>query len=330
MLYQTDKVSIIVLSREHGEGLRHTLDSIIQQSYRNIEIFLVVERIEDEVYRQLARAYQGKLRFVVQQKGWPRGRVLNNTLKMAVGRYFAIVASGDVWQRKVLEQKVDFLEKNQPAFAVCSDFDVFDQTGIVQESFFNQKNLFPEIENGNTFMIDECCRYLIQSRFRPLSTALIRNESLVMDNPFEEYSYGYDDFNLFLKMGKVSHLGCIKRTLVSKYFDAYKVTYYISENIKNRIAYFENLRGAKNDSFTKYEKDILRQIKNNYINWSDYLLKKKEKFEARAAVSECIHRYGLDPAMGLRLLRSFLVRPEARYDFFQNDRLKKDLLKLYF
>ena len=119
-MLQSSKVTFIIFSRDRGELLKSTLVSLLNQTYKNIEIFLIVNDLSNKLQGELG-IYKYKINFTFNQKNYSRARVLNESLKMATGSYFAVLAAGDVWQPGALAQKVDFLEKNKKAFAVCSD-----------------------------------------------------------------------------------------------------------------------------------------------------------------------------------------------------------------
>jgi len=331
-MYQTGKVSIIVLSRGSGDALLSTLDSIMHQTYRNTEIFLVVDDSDEKILQEI-RPYKNKIRFIVKQRGFSRGKILNDVLKLAKGKYFCILAAGDLWQTRSLDQKVNFLEKNNGAFAVCCDFEVFDKSGVVEDSFFKSKRLFSDEQEDNSFVINEPQKYILRSNLRLFSSVLVRNEAYLFYGPFEEKITGYSDFDLLLRISRKMNIGCINKILVSRFFDVNKVSYYLNDNQRIKIAYFEYLL----DSFYKDEKPYLKQVKKtlrrSYSRWTNCLIKSKEGGQAREIALEYLLKYNLSFSMLWAFLRSFAaltIKNSDRYDFFKTERMRKDLVKLHF
>ena len=333
MIYQTDKVTVIIFTRNGGQPLINTLNSIFLQTYKNIEVFLIVDAVTEKFLDGI-KIYKQLIRSILKQKTFSKGRVLNEALKVAKGRYFSILNAGDIWHRESLEQKVSFLEKNKNAFAVSCDFGIFDKKGMLNSSFFESRKVFSGVKYGKSFIVDEAQKFIVKVGLRLFSTTLIKNESYLFFGPFDESALGYPDSDLFFKIVKNSRLGCIKRALTSKYFDIYKVAYYINENMKNKITYLEYVLGSLSKEDRKYESDIKLLIEDNYVHWADYLLKKKEKLPTRRVALEGMAKHSVNPKLMWLLFRSFLPdgigRGKDQYDYFWTDKVKEDLIKLHF
>ncbi|MFH2138151.1 MAG: glycosyltransferase family A protein [Candidatus Omnitrophota bacterium] len=330
--YQVEKVSILIVSREDVLNLAQTFNSVLHQTYKNVEIFLIVNTITEEL-SQFIEAYRDRIKLVIQQKGVSKGKILNNTLKLTEGKYFSILAAGDIWHPGVLEEKVKFLERNMTAFGVCCDFDIVDKNGLVNSSFFQMNDFFRGGKNQEAFVIEQGQRYLIMSRFKLFSTMLIRNQSYSFYGPFPEQAHGYEDIELLFNMAKHAQVGCINRVLVSRFFDAYKVSYYISRSVENRIASFEHLLNSLEDNEKKNEDCLKGQIENSYLFWAKYLIKNKEKYKARKVALDYLNKYRVVPQLLMIALMSWVPvigNQDDKYDFFQMEKVKKDLLKLYY
>ncbi|MBI4845983.1 MAG: glycosyltransferase [Candidatus Omnitrophica bacterium] len=331
MLYQSDKISVILLSRGGGVPLINSLASIIVQSYRNLEIFLIIDQVDEEI-RQLLLYYRDKIKTIIGQKALSRPRVLNETLKLISGRYFTIITAGDVLEPRSLEQKADFLEKNKSSFAVCSDFNIVDKSGILKDSFFKMANLFNDKEAGNSFEIEKGPRELIQGNFRPFSNSLIRNESYMMHGPFNEDYYEYSDFDLFLKMARNYSLGCINKNLASRFFNVEKAAYYLNENMKVKIFYlFALLESLNHDG--RMRKVVKRQIDRNYFYWARYLIKDEKIGQAHEILKGYLNQHSVNPRLLFLFLKTIVFSmidfSSKKHDYFRIDKLKEDLLKLY-
>ncbi|MCP4650128.1 MAG: glycosyltransferase family 2 protein [PVC group bacterium] len=332
-LYQNQKVSIVIIARGEDEKFLCTLRSILFQIYKNTEIFLIIPNMTEK-WQKAITPYRNNLKLVIQQKGVSKGKVLNNTLKLAEGKYFSVLAAGDIWAPDALEAKVAFLEKNEDNFGVCCDFDIIDKNGIVNTSFFKMRRFFQKETPGSLFVIKDRMHYLIASSFKFFSTLLIRNKDFSFYGPFVENVPGFEFADLLFKMAKQSKLGCINKVLVSRFFDLYKVYYHLNQNMHDRIVSYEHLLASLDPKQKKYENDVRDQIQINYVFWAKYLLKNKEKFEARKRAMDCLNKYSVSPGllgvMMLSMVPGVGVSSGQRHDYFQVDRLRNDLLKLYY
>ncbi len=331
MSHQDSKVTFIIFSRNQVELLKSTLVSILNQTYKNIEVFLILNGSSNKLHEDLG-VYKYRINFTFNQDKHSKARILNECLKMSTGSYFAVLAAGDVWQPGALFQKLKFLEKNKNALAVCSDFDVFNEKGIIKDSFFQFKDYFEDKQTGESFFIDEARSYFINSCYKLFSMMLIRNEAYLFYGPFDDGMNGYADFDLLFKMLGNYKLGCIKKVLVGKFYDENKTSYYLNYNMKEKIVYLDYLLNDFAIGKKKYEKELKSQIKKNYFSWITYLIKNEEAVEARDAAVEYMQKYKVSPGvLGLFLKSLFSHQDEKierRYNYFKKDKLKEDLLKL--
>lgn len=327
------KVTIIILSRGEGAPLLNTLESIANQTYKDIEIYLIVND-KNEKLKRLVYPYRDLISFTLRQKDHSTPRLLNASLKLASGKYFAVIAAGDVWQTRALAQKVSFLENNKEAFAVCCDFDVFDKNRMLNDSIFRQKKVFQAQEQDSEFLMGEAQSYLINNCSKLFSTILMRKQAHSFYGPYNEKMDSFADFDLVLKILNKHKLGCINKVLVSKFFDAYKVAYYIGTSIKERISFFEYLLNYFARQNKKYERDIKNRIKNSYFYWADYLIKNNENVQAREAVFDYMSKYEASLNFFLLVLKSAVKGTFAgnrdKYDYFRMESLQDDLLRLNF
>lgn len=113
---QKPLVSIICLSMNHEAFVKQSFDSIVEQTYNNIEIIYVdnnssdtTYEIADTIFKKCGRSYLGFKRntnFNIAQN-------LNFLIKKAKGKYIAVQSGDDWWKLDNIEKKVQFYEKNQ-------------------------------------------------------------------------------------------------------------------------------------------------------------------------------------------------------------------------
>lgn len=121
-LKERDLVSVIIPVYNSKEYLGKCLNSILEQTYRNIEIILVDDGSTDESGK-LCDEYQRKDKrvSVFHQKNQGQGAARNYGLSKANGKYIAYVDSDDFLQINYIE-KLHFLLKQYNADIACCDF----------------------------------------------------------------------------------------------------------------------------------------------------------------------------------------------------------------
>lgn len=116
-------VSVIVPSYNHSAYIRECVESIIQQTYINIELIIIDDGSTDESERVIAElSDQCSDRFVRFESRHRSNRGLCATLNEAIewcrGKYCSIIASDDVMLPQKTAMQVEYLEQNPNCAAV--------------------------------------------------------------------------------------------------------------------------------------------------------------------------------------------------------------------
>ena len=106
-------VSAIVLNYNHARFVIDCLDTVKAQDYPNLEIIVNDDASKDDSVA-LIEAWLAKTniphQFIKNKTNQGVCRSLNNTLKIARGKYVSGIAADDVWLPGKLRTKVEMLE----------------------------------------------------------------------------------------------------------------------------------------------------------------------------------------------------------------------------
>jgi len=109
MSYEYPKVSVVVPAYNVARTLRETLDSIIKQTFQNIEIVVVDDGSTDETLTILKSYRDSRLRIVRQvNRGLAGAR--NTGIHHSTGEFLAFCDSDDVWEPEKVELHVAHFE----------------------------------------------------------------------------------------------------------------------------------------------------------------------------------------------------------------------------
>jgi glycosyltransferase involved in cell wall biosynthesis len=142
-----DTVSIIVPVYNNLKTLRETLDSILQQDHRPIEIIIVDDQSTDGSYA-FAKAYsqqnpQPDIKFIVQQNNSNKGAGVtrNKALELSTGRYIAFLDADDLWKPEKLTRQINALKSS--GRQVCySAYEIFEEDPLKPIAIHH---VFPEL-----------------------------------------------------------------------------------------------------------------------------------------------------------------------------------------
>ena len=175
------KVSIIVPVYNGESTIKRCVDSIINQSFRSIEVLIIDDGSEDrtaQICGQI-KTTDDRIR-VFSQKNQGVSAARNLGIRQAMGQFLMFVDGDDEVKKDYVSAYVSEIEKNN------ADIVIGGITKVFEGSLTNNKVLIPQIEMGlcdsNRFWNSVCLNselygYLVNKIFR---TEIIRNHHLLL------------------------------------------------------------------------------------------------------------------------------------------------------
>lgn len=115
-----EKVSVIIPAYKAEKTIRNTIDSVIQQTYDNIEM-LIIENGPKESIEDIVKGYENsKLNikyFYCEKANVSNAR--NIGIRNSTGKYIAFIDSDDLFEKDFLTEMVAGLEKNCAQLISC-------------------------------------------------------------------------------------------------------------------------------------------------------------------------------------------------------------------
>lgn len=171
-------VSVIIPTYNRAASLGNAIESVINQTYPNIQIIVVDDGSTDET-TALIKRYEN-VEYILQAHGG-QGKARNNGLKHARGTYIASLDSDDMWHHSFIEKSIAKLELDQLDFVFSNwlqavddrqGFDFFLQTGILDQY------LASEADTWIDFKYEELRALYIDICPSPSSSFIIRRSSI--------------------------------------------------------------------------------------------------------------------------------------------------------
>ncbi len=132
-----EKVSIIVPIYNVEKYLKECLDSIINQTYKNIEILLINDGSPDNS-KKIMEYYKKKddriLCYYKENGGLSDAR--NFGLDKATGNYITFVDSDDYIDRNYIEKLYNQIKKDNSKISQCGFYDITDKGNILKSTFY--------------------------------------------------------------------------------------------------------------------------------------------------------------------------------------------------
>lgn len=328
--YNMTKVSVIVPVYNVEKYLSRCLDSIISQTYNNLEIICVNDGSTDSSLNILThyQKFDSRIKIIYKENGG-LSSARNAGVNASTGKYILFVDADDYISQIAVEKLYENAEKNN------SDVVIFDyisgELDLLSKKFMNQFHFLSEYKNksfnvstlgfnGYKFTSPTAWSKLYRSEF--IKGKISFCEGLI----YEDNSYWAE---VYLSAHRISYLpmalyyyvtnrpGCIMLSLGKDVFDIFKVQEYIEKSF------------SKHGLYDKYKDEIdLLKILNYLRNYFRIEPQLKEAFYKRILAENIQLNYdkylnGDYMDFEKRYVRCFKKMNELSYADFKNIRLEE-------
>ena len=128
------KISVIMSVFNGEKYLREAIDSVLRQSFRDLELIIINDASTDQTQEILESYPDPRIRVFTNIENTGPAGSLNKAISLSRGEYIAVLDADDVAMAKRLEESVFFLKKNEDVGLVGTSFCVIDGTGETLET----------------------------------------------------------------------------------------------------------------------------------------------------------------------------------------------------
>lgn len=120
-------VSVIIATYNRADLVVQAVESVLNQTYGNIELIVVDDGSTDHTHKALER-YQGKLTYIYQKRS-ERSKARNEGFRHSGGDYIAFLDSDDLWLPTKIEKQAQLLNEEPDVGLVYTDVQFVDSNG---------------------------------------------------------------------------------------------------------------------------------------------------------------------------------------------------------
>ncbi|KKF42410.1 hypothetical protein AF63_05100 [Streptococcus uberis Ab71] len=249
---QTELVSVILTTYKRPvKILKKAIDSVLNQSYTNIELIIVNDcpnYNENDLIEKLIRSYQEKKLIYIVNKG-PHGAnyARNLGVNESHGSFISFLDDDDYWDETRIEIFSNYFDNNTAL--IYSDMIMFNSSS----SKISKRTLPQE---------DKQLEILLYDNFLGgFSNVMINKKALLHSGGLNEQMKSYQDQELWLRilpLGKIIY--------VNKPLTYYRISdESISNNNLNKIQGLNSLLKINKEHYEKYSGSKIKKLKNEYI-----------------------------------------------------------------
>lgn len=233
-------VSVIAVCYNHSKFVKQTLDSIISQTHKNIQLIIIDDCSKDksvETINSWIATNNCNVEFINNHQNIGLCATLNKAISYVKAEYLQIIACDDILVTDKIEKQLSYLLNNQDISIVCSNFVTIDELGNEISVAHKTPNYIPE----NLFEKIITYEYIVHSPTVLIRTKVYDKVGLYPLDIIQE------DYYMWLKL--------------ANYF---KFGYIFDITVKYRV--LQNSLSRNPETIYKLREDALKVVKRLYEN----------------------------------------------------------------
>jgi glycosyltransferase involved in cell wall biosynthesis len=221
------KVSVVITTYNRGYIVGDAVESVLKQSYANLEILVVDDGSSDNTQEVVERFKSDKIRYIRHDRNRGCSAAYNTGISAATGNLIGILDSDDIWKPDYLEKLVDLLVRHPEVDLVFSDISIQDgptfipSTSALMKSFSRLLQTSPK---ASEYIFSSRQMYVCLLEEVPIkpSAVVVRRETFEKTGFFDEAPSSaaegtplvpFTDWELFLRFSHFARFGYIDSPL---------------------------------------------------------------------------------------------------------------------
>jgi glycosyltransferase involved in cell wall biosynthesis len=266
-------ISVIIPTFNRAGHLGNAIDSVLRQSYKDIEIIVVDDGSRDhtiEVVGRYINKYPGVFKYIYQNNAGPAA-ARNIGLDAASGRYVAFLDSDDEYLADKLCKQILFLEKSG-CDMVCSDMQETSNGEMTVRSYFRECC-------SHIFTVNDVYEKLLNYNFIFTPTVIIKKDILNKVGYFDRSLKIAEDYDLWLRVAEKYKIEIMPDVLVTRHKNTANISSDYALHLKSRILVLRRVFQAA--VLKRYKSVVARRLGEDYFSLAYYLFENKQYLESR-------------------------------------------------
>jgi len=252
LYYLNIKISVIIPTYNRGNLIRNSITSVLNQSYKNLEVIIVDDGSTDNTSSEINKIKDDRVRYIKLPENTGGSNARNIGIKNAVGKFISFQDSDDIFYPEKLEKQLKNIINKNSNLDFCKIRVNFNSSYYY---FIPNPNQEKSIIKGNMF--DEL---LSNGNFISTQSIIVRKK-FIEKYYFDSEMPRLQDYDLILRMIPKVKISYTKEALVDLNIQKDSI-----QKSKGKLKKAINLLLNKSFNFNSNQKKQL----SNYLN---YLLK---------------------------------------------------------
>lgn len=138
-------VSVIISTYNEEKYILESLESILSQSYTNLEIIIVDDASTDNTVNLIREKKSSKIQLYVNESNKKLAHNLNFAMGIAKGKYIARMDADDIAGQDRISEQVEYMEKHPDIDVLASFAKTFGDSSILKSAPCEHEDIFAEM-----------------------------------------------------------------------------------------------------------------------------------------------------------------------------------------
>jgi len=199
------KVSVIIPAYNRENYIARTIDSVLNQTYDNIELIVVNDGSTDRT-KEILKSYKNKIILLEHTNGVNKGQSasINLGLKECTGEYISILDSDDYWHMDKLQSQVEYIiNHHDDVGLVYSNGEAVDRN---EQYIYDIYGINHKEDNNPSNVLLDCYYYVP-------TNSLFKKALLKQTGYFDENLRSAQDHDMAIKLSECTNIAYLDKKL---------------------------------------------------------------------------------------------------------------------
>ena len=221
-------VSVIIPTRNRTDWLKESIQSVLDQSFRDFEIIVVDDCSTDDTRIVVEELQDGRIRYIRHDTKMGGAAARNTGIKASRAEYIAFLDDDDIWPPRKLELQIMKFEELPDDFGIVyGGFEFFSrENGLILDT------IRPQIRGLTR-------REMLKGCFFSIITALVRKRCFTKAGVFDENLTSCQDWEMWIRITRDFKVDFVPETLARVAVHGGQITADLKAKISGRRALLE-------------------------------------------------------------------------------------------
>ena len=229
------KVSVVIPTYNRARTIRAAIESVLRQSYSDLELIVVDDCSKDETRKVLAAIKDPRMRAIFHDKNGGASVARNTGARAATGKWIAFQDSDDEWLPTKLELQIARLESGDYVAGYCGMviFGLLDPAPGSRPTVSYLPGADVQHPDGDILP------KLLQDSFISTQTLVVRHDTLFDEGFFDPSTPPLEDWDLAIRLARRGLIAFVDEPLVIQRFSPDSITRSRVDAVRSRMRIVE-------------------------------------------------------------------------------------------